>query len=81
MQADLRPRRASTDVDPANRRDVFGGLDILVNNVGLGRGAGIVGHDATPEWTEALDQTLFPAIRASRLAVPLMRAPRRRRRS
>jgi len=51
---------------------VFGGLDILVNNVGLARGGGIA--DATDEeWMEAFDQTLFPAIRASRLAVPHMR--------
>jgi 3-oxoacyl-[acyl-carrier protein] reductase len=50
----------------------FGGLDILVNNVGLARGAGIV--DTTDaEWHEALDQTLFPAVRASRLAVPHLR--------
>jgi 3-oxoacyl-[acyl-carrier protein] reductase len=50
----------------------FGGLDVLVNNVGLGRGAGLVD---TPDslWQEAIDQTLFPAIRASRLAVPHMR--------
>jgi 3-oxoacyl-[acyl-carrier protein] reductase len=50
----------------------FGGLDILVNNVGMGRGAGLLD---TPDdvWQEAVDQTLFPAIRASRLAVPHMR--------
>src|SRR5579872_6227145 len=50
----------------------FGGLDILVNNVGLARGTDIVG---TPDaqWQEAIDQTLFPAVRASRLAVPEMR--------
>jgi len=50
----------------------FGGLDVLVNNVGLARGAGIV-DTSDAEWTEAFDQTLFPAIRASRLAVPHMR--------
>lgn len=50
----------------------FGGLDILVNNVGLARGAGIV-DTSDAEWQEALDQTLFPAVRASRLAVPHMR--------
>ena len=50
----------------------FGGLDILVNNVGLARGAGIV-ETTDAEWQEALDQTLFPAVRASRLAVPHMR--------
>lgn len=50
----------------------FGGLDILVNSLGLARGAGLV--DTTDaEWQEAIDNTLFPAIRASRLAVPHMR--------
>jgi 3-oxoacyl-[acyl-carrier protein] reductase len=50
----------------------FGGLDVLVNNVGLGRGAGLLD---TPDslWQEAIGQTLFPAIRASRLSVPHMR--------
>jgi 3-oxoacyl-[acyl-carrier protein] reductase len=52
--------------------DKFGGLDILVNNVGLAAGTTIVDTtDAT--WQEAFDQTLFPAIRASRLAVPHMK--------
>jgi 3-oxoacyl-[acyl-carrier protein] reductase len=50
----------------------FGRLDIVVNNVGKAGGTDIV---STPdeEWTSALDQTLFPAIRLSRLAVPEMR--------
>src|ERR1019366_252763 len=52
--------------------DTFGGLDILVNNVGKAGGAGIV-ETSDADWVEALDQTLFPAIRASRLAVPHMR--------
>ena len=52
--------------------ETFGGLDILVNNVGLARGASIA-ETSDAEWHEALDQTLFPAIRASRLAVPHMR--------
>jgi NAD(P)-dependent dehydrogenase (short-subunit alcohol dehydrogenase family) len=51
---------------------VFGGIDILVNNVGLGRGATIT-DTSDADWQEAIDQTLFPAIRASRLAVPYMR--------
>jgi len=50
----------------------FGGLDILVNNVGTARGAGIT-DTPDAEWQHAFDQTLFPAVRASRLAVPLMR--------
>jgi 3-oxoacyl-[acyl-carrier protein] reductase len=52
--------------------ETFGGIDILVNNVGFARGGAIVD---TPDetWQEAFDQTLYPAIRASRLAVPHMR--------
>jgi 3-oxoacyl-[acyl-carrier protein] reductase len=52
--------------------EVFGGLDILVNNVGVARGSGIT-DTSDAEWQDAFDQTLFPAIRASRLAVPPMR--------
>ena len=52
--------------------DSFGRLDVLVINVGLARGATIT-DTADAEWHEALDQTLFPAIRLSRLAVPHMR--------
>ncbi len=52
--------------------EAFGGIDILVNNVGLGRGATIT-DTSDADWQEAIDQTLFPAIRASRLAVPYMR--------
>jgi 3-oxoacyl-[acyl-carrier protein] reductase len=52
--------------------ETFGGLDILVNNIGLAKGAGIA-DTSDAEWQEAFDQTLFPAVRASRLAVPLMR--------
>ncbi|HMF99295.1 MAG TPA: SDR family oxidoreductase [Vicinamibacterales bacterium] len=52
--------------------DAFGGLDILVNNVGAAKGGGIA-DTSDAEWQDAFDQTLFPAVRASRLAVPLMR--------
>ena len=52
--------------------EAFGGIDILVINVGLGRGATIT-DTSDADWQEAIDQTLFPAIRASRLAVPYMR--------
>jgi 3-oxoacyl-[acyl-carrier protein] reductase len=52
--------------------DRFGRVDILINNVGKAGGGDIVStHDA--EWQGALDQTLFPAIRMSRLVVPHMR--------
>lgn len=49
----------------------FGGIDILVNNVGLAGGGGLL-ETSDDQWREAIDQTLFPAIRASRLVVPHM---------
>jgi len=51
----------------------FGGIDILVNNVGTAKGTDIV-NTVDAEWQEAFDQTLYPAIRMSRLVVPYMRA-------
>lgn len=50
----------------------FGRLDILVNNVGRAGGADLLGT-SDAEWQAALDETLFPAIRATRLALPHMR--------
>jgi 3-oxoacyl-[acyl-carrier protein] reductase len=71
VPADLaKPEGVNAVIDATLRS--WGGLDILVNNVGLARGADIV-ETTDAEWTEAIDQTLFPAIRASRLAVPYMR--------
>ena len=52
--------------------ETFGGLDILVNNVGHAGGGNFLGT-TDADWQEALDSTLYPAIRASRLAVPHMR--------
>jgi 3-oxoacyl-[acyl-carrier protein] reductase len=52
--------------------EAFGGLDVLVNNVGKAGGGTIV-DTPDEEWAAAFDQTLYPAIRASRLAVPHMR--------
>lgn len=52
--------------------ETFGGLDILVNNVATAGGTDLLGT-SDREWQAAIDETLFPAIRASRLAVPLMR--------
>ena len=52
--------------------EAFGGLDILVNNVGKAAGSDLLGT-SDAEWQAAFDETLFPAIRASRLAVPYMK--------
>ena len=53
--------------------ETFGGVDILVNNVGRAAGTDLLGT-SDAEWQAAFDETLFPAIRASRLAVPHMQA-------
>jgi 3-oxoacyl-[acyl-carrier protein] reductase len=63
---------AGVDEAVAKTVEALGGLDILVNNLGLGGGKGL-SDTMDAEWQEAFDFTLFPAIRASRLAVPLMR--------
>ena len=52
--------------------ETFGGLDILVNNVGKAGGGDIVAA-TDDDWRSAFDLTLYPAIRASRLAVPHLR--------
>jgi len=71
VQADVSTEKGIADV-LFRTVETFGGLDILVNNVGLAKGGDIVGT-SDAEWREAFDQTLFPAIRASRMAVPQMR--------
>jgi 3-oxoacyl-[acyl-carrier protein] reductase len=46
-------------------------IDVLVNNVGLARGGTLADTDDTA-WQEALDQTLFSTVRASRAALPFL---------
>lgn len=57
-------------IDAAIR--TFGRIDILVNNVGTAKG-GDLEATTDADWQEAFDQTLFPAVRASRLAMPHLR--------
>jgi 3-oxoacyl-[acyl-carrier protein] reductase len=71
VQADVSTDKGVADVI-LRTVETFGGLDILVNNVGVAKGSDLVGTSDL-EWQEALDQTLFPAIRASRMAVAHMR--------
>jgi len=70
VAADL-ARADSAEVVIDRTVEAFGGIDVLVNNVGLGRGGGLL-DTSDEQWQEAFDQTLFPAVRASRLAVPHM---------
>ena len=51
--------------------DRFGRIDILVNNAG-GGGQEQFLETADADWQAAIDLTLWPAIRASRLVVPHM---------
>ena len=57
-------------IDGAVKR--FGRIDVLINNIGLAKGADIE-STTDADWREAFDQTLFPAVRASKLAIPHMR--------
>jgi 3-oxoacyl-[acyl-carrier protein] reductase len=45
---------------------------VLVNNIGTAKGADLE-STTDADWQEAIDQTLFPAVRMSRLAVPHLR--------
>ena len=53
----------------AGAAERFGGIDVLVNNAG-GGGKDTFVETADADWDAALDLTLWPAIRASRLVVP-----------
>ncbi len=72
VAADLSTEAGVADV-VAQAMTKFGGVDVLVNNIGLARGTDLL-TTTDAEWQEAFDQTLFPAVRASRLVVPSMRA-------
>ena len=72
VEADLNtPSGVDSIIDRAVA--TYGGIDILVNNVGTAGGGDLL-ETTDPEWQAALDATLYPAIRASRLVVPHMRA-------
>ena len=71
VAADVSTAAGAEDV-MAQTIERFGRIDILVNNVGKAGGTDIV-STSDDDWQAALDQTLFPAIRLSRLAVPHIR--------
>ncbi len=71
VQADV-STLAGVDRVISHTVETFGGLDVLVNNVGRATGGDIL-ETTDAEWQAAFDETLFPAIRASRLAIPHMK--------
>lgn len=71
VTADVATQQGVASVIDAAIR-TFGRLDVLVNNVGVAKG-GDLEATSDAEWHEAFDHTLFPAIRASRLAAPHLR--------
>ena len=71
VQADL-STAAGIETVLDRTAQTFGGLDILVNNVGRAGGGDLL-ETSDADWQEAFENTLYPAIRASRLAVPHMR--------
>ena len=71
VAADVSTDAGATRVVDAAVKE-FGRIDVLVNNVGSAKGADLEGT-TDADWQEAFDQTLFPAIRMSRAAVPHLR--------
>lgn len=53
--------------------EAFGGLDVLVNNVGGSTGSSFQ-ESSIEDWQRAIELNLIPAVRLSRLAVGPMRA-------
>lgn len=51
--------------------EAFGAIDIVVNNVAAAGGGGLL-DTSDAQWQDAVEQTLLPAVRVSRLAVPHM---------
>jgi 3-oxoacyl-[acyl-carrier protein] reductase len=54
--------------------DAFGGLDVLVNNVGGSGGAGPFDRATPEQWARVLDLNLMSAVWCSQRAVELMKA-------
>jgi 2-keto-3-deoxy-L-fuconate dehydrogenase len=62
----------------AEAADALGGLDILINNAGIGA-AGTVEDNDDAEWHHVLDVNLLGMVRTSRAALPALRASAARR--
>jgi 3-oxoacyl-[acyl-carrier protein] reductase len=56
----------------AEAQTAFGRVDVLVNNLGGGRGSRFT-ETSDEQWQETIDLNVFPSIRASRAVIPSMR--------
>lgn len=66
-----KPEDASALVDAAVA--AYGGIDILVNNVGGGGGGARVADSTDDDWRGALERNLIQTVRMMRLALPHMK--------
>jgi 2-keto-3-deoxy-L-fuconate dehydrogenase len=64
---------SSVDTAVSFAADRLGGLDIVVNNAGIGA-QGSVGDNDDAEWHRVLDVNLLGMVRVSRAALPSLRA-------
>ena len=55
------------------RRHAYGGIDILVNNVGGGGGGARIADSSDEDWRGALERNLIQTVRMMRLALPHMK--------
>jgi 3-oxoacyl-[acyl-carrier protein] reductase len=51
----------------------FGGIDVLINNVGGGGGGARVADSTDDDWRSAMDRNLIQTVRMMRLALPHMK--------
>src|ERR1700676_370666 len=65
-----RPEEAANLVQAAIT--AFGGIDILVNNVGGGGGGARIADSTDDDWRNALERNLIQTVRMMRLALPHM---------
>ena len=75
VQADVTDSAAVARV-VAEAVERLGGLDVLVNNVGIGANGDIEANDER-EWTHVLDVNVIGIVRVTRAALPALRRSRR----
>ena len=52
---------------------VFGGIDVLINNIGGGGGRARIADRTDYDWRDAMDRNLIQTVRMMRLALPQMK--------